>query len=169
MPDLPSFDNAQSQLIAFVGAVTPCAKVRWVFREDFYGRNSRQVIVPRNVPSPNSALARRVYEQGARADHGVKLHAEFCHDGCASCWVDVPLDGDDAQERMIAGLKLSYRDPLPLVVQVGAVSWLWHRVVSLGYRRQLRENQFVPLRAKVLRQQAAAEMESGTAVDLPNR
>ncbi len=143
---LPSFDEAQSHLIDFLSPIAACTKVCWVFREDFYSQGAHKVVAPRRMLSSNSALAKHVYEQGARAGHGVNLHAAFVHDDCAYCWVHVPQDEEDAQRCMISGLKLSCRVPLPGVAQVGAVSWLWRRVVSSAYRRQIRFNLSAPLR-----------------------
>ncbi len=146
MSDLPSFDEAQSHLIDFLSSMAACTKVCWVFREDFYCRGAHQVVVPRQLPSSNSALAMRVYEHGSRMGHGVNLHAAFIHDESAYCWVSIPQDAEDAEHCMISGLKLSCRTPLPRVVQVGAVSWLWRRVASPEYRRQIRFNLSTPLR-----------------------
>ena len=64
MPDLPSFDAAQRQLLELLAKIAPCEEVRWVFREDFYFSHQNRVITPRQVPSRNSALAHRVYDRG---------------------------------------------------------------------------------------------------------
>ncbi len=147
MSDLPPFDEAQSRLIDFLSSMAACTKVCWVFREDFYCPDAHQVVVPRQLPSSNSALAMRAYDHGSRMGHGVNLYAAFLHDDYAYCSVLIPQDAEDAERCMISGLTLSCRTPLPRVVQVGAVSWLWRRVASSGYRRQIRFNLSAPLRA----------------------
>ncbi len=86
------------------------------------------------------------YPLSSRMGHGVNLHAAFIHDESAYCWVSILQDAEDAEHCMISGLKLSCRTPLPRVVQVGAVSWLWRRVASPEYRRQIRFNLSAPLR-----------------------
>lgn len=147
MADLPSFDVAQGQLVDCLRPVDTCTRLCWVSREDSHAPDRHHVVVPRHVPSSNSALVRRFYDSGVRAGHGLNLHAAFIHDGCAYCWVDVPSDETGAQYCMLSGLKLSRREPLPTVVQVSACSWLWHRIASRAYRRQVHINKLAPLRS----------------------
>ena len=148
MPDLPSFDAAQRQLLELLAKIAPCEEVRWVFREDFYFSHQNRVITPRQVPSRNSALAHRVYDRGTRT-WGVALHAAFVQADRAFCWISAPTSQVDAEHQMISSLKLSCSDPLPRVISVNALSWSWRRLSSPAYRRQLEHYWPAPLRRRV--------------------
>lgn len=104
----PTFDQAVNQLHKFLGHhQVRCPSIRWIFREDVALREG-SLLVSTRMPRERTSLVAEVYSRAvSSAAPGVVLSAEAIDDDAVYCTLYVALSEDDAEGRLIAGLKLS--------------------------------------------------------------
>jgi hypothetical protein len=120
----PNFDEALNQLDAFLDhhqARRP--SVRWIFREDVALRE-RSLVVSTRLNRERKNLVEGVYSRAvANAARGIVLSAEGIDNDAVYCTLYVSISEDDAEGRLIDGLKLSMLDPLLPVVIIDQLAW----------------------------------------------
>lgn len=121
---LPTFDQALNQLHAFLNHhQVRRPSVRWMFRDDVALRE-RSLLVSTQLPRERTSLVEEVYSCAvSSAAPGVLLSAEAIDDDAVYCTIFVPVSEDDAQRRLIDGLKLSRLATLLPVVVVDQLAW----------------------------------------------
>jgi hypothetical protein len=143
----PPFNDALERFHAYVREKRErMFELVWVFRDDFYYAGGVPV-VRWPLPASNRVLARQHYEVGRRRGRGVELAAVFQQGRRIFCCVWSPkTDAEASQLPMLAGLKLSVRDPLPHA-RLEAQPLLWSiRCLLPAYRRHQEQERFVPER-----------------------
>jgi hypothetical protein len=121
---LPAFDRARARLHRFLDAQhVRRPALRWIFREHVALRE-RSLLVSDRLPGDcTSFVAERYACAIATRAPAVLLGAEGIDDVAVYCTIFVPRSDDDAEDRMMAGLKLSILEPLPRVVTVDDATW----------------------------------------------
>jgi hypothetical protein len=124
MRDFPTFDEALNQLGAFLDhhqGRRP--SVRWLFREDVALRE-RSLVVSNRLPRERTRPVEELYSRAvANSAWGILLSAEGIDDDAVYCTLYVSISKDDAEGRLIHGLKLSMLEPLLPVVIVDELAW----------------------------------------------
>lgn len=118
----PTFDQALNQLAEFLEQQRVCRpSVRWVFREDVALRQRSLLVSSRQ---PQERLVAEVYSRAVTsAARGIVLSAEGIDDDAVYCTILVPASEDDAEARLIDGLKLATLTPLLPVAIVDQLAW----------------------------------------------
>jgi hypothetical protein len=120
---LPSFDVALAQLRRFLHAnQIRRPDLRWIFREDVALRG-RSLLVRAQLRHDANLVRERYASAAASRARGIVIGAEGIDDEAVFCTLFVPISDDDAEHRMVAGLKLTILEPLPPVVTVDDATW----------------------------------------------
>jgi hypothetical protein len=98
-------------------------KLRWVFRDDV-ALQGRSLLVSRRLPRDQTKSAADKYARAvASRASGIVLSAEGIDEDAVYCTVFVAISAEDAQRRMISGLKLSVLDPPSPVTTLEEPAW----------------------------------------------
>jgi hypothetical protein len=119
----PPFEEAVSRLQAFLASKAHPTDIAWVFRDDLTS-NRRGVWVRLPLHGDNGVWAGRCYEIGLKKGLGIWLQMLFVLGNVSYCCVWFPVDEADAEYAMLAGLKLSVPETLP-VAHPGKAGLAW--------------------------------------------
>jgi hypothetical protein len=119
----PTFDQALNQLGAFLEHQRVRRRsVRWIFREDVALREHSLLVSARQ---PHERLVAEVYSRAVTsAARGIVLSAEGFDDDAMYCTIFVPVSEDDAEARLVDGLKLATLNTLLPVAIVDQLAWV---------------------------------------------
>lgn len=122
--DPPAFDVALVRLQQFLETQNiRRPMLRWLFREDV-ALAKRSLLVSSRLPADRTSLVAEKYARAvATAARGVVLGAHGIDDHTVYCSLYVPVSDDDAEYRLICGLKLSVLTPLLTVKTLDAAKW----------------------------------------------
>jgi hypothetical protein len=131
--EIPSFDIAVADFVAFLSRRGHPTSVTWVFREDLRPLTSERVLVRRSLPAENQALAQKVFSEGrVRGIVGIDAVAQGSTVTLATVWF--PKFPEDELQGWSANLKLAIHDPLPRAYPVPSFLWRCVRATA-GYKR----------------------------------
>jgi hypothetical protein len=134
----PTFDEAVGRLQQFlVSQGVRRREIRWVFRDDI-ALQGRALVIRR---CERANVAAEKYAAGREAP-GVVLSAEGIDEDAVYCTVFVPSSADDAEYRMIRGVKLSVAVPLWSVKIVDDADWLVATCSQTPSQRDLVDDRF---------------------------
>lgn len=129
MTDLPSFEAAVDKLKGFLLQQGYPSEIAWTFLED-YAWLDQMLYVNRDEFADNARHTEMLYSTHAMRRHGVELSVVAILDEISLCSIWIPASEDEAESRLLSGLKL--RIPTRLI-RAHAVddATEWHRLRSM--------------------------------------
>lgn len=134
----PPFDVARSRFCDFVSANQRCDELRFVIAEEIVHLTG-QVYV-RLHQRENTALVEEQYATGIERGFGVHVNV-YCFVGNqALCYIWLPRDAQDADYRMLSGLKFSVPTEVERRPAIHVRSWFRWKWLCFLIRWRLRRN-----------------------------
>jgi hypothetical protein len=103
---VPDFDTARLRLEEVLSKNGIEGEVLWIFREDVSVRRGGKPWIRWPIPSTNRREAEELYEIGRRRGNGIELDVYCLLEGNPCCFVFIPKDKIEAEQRMIYGFKI---------------------------------------------------------------
>ncbi len=141
----PTFDQALNQLAEFLEQHrVRRPSVRWVFREDVALRERSLLVSSRH---PQERLVAEMYSRAVTsAARGIVLSAEGIDDDAVYCTSLVSVSEDDAEARLIDGLKLATLTTLLPVAIVDQLTLASVAEAQTPPQRAYLDDRFQPVR-----------------------
>lgn len=132
MENIPQFDEGLRRFHDFLKVAGYHASPRWIWREDVLGRDApvgqprsqAKIYIDATAANDESAIRER-YQAAIERGWGMAFCVACVCDGQPCCYLAVPLDATDAEQRWMTSLRCSVPAPCPQATAIDSRLKLW--------------------------------------------